>query len=402
VLGPAFGLAVTVGQVIGVGILRTPGEVASCLPNAGWIIGIWVLGAAYAALCGLAFAELITRQPRSGGMYNFVRAGFGRSTGVASGVIDWLTSVTSLATFAIVFVEYVDPLLPAVRGRHGVAAAVLVVALAALQLRGTRWGSGVQQVVSLLKTAGLGFLIVVCFVAAPATDGEAAAPMPAAGSALLLALVTAVQSVIFAYDGYYASAYFGEEFRAPSRDVPRAIFGTIAIVAVVYTLLVAAMVRILGVGGMAGQEFPAALAADAALGHHGDTAIRVVVLVSLAGTMWSTLLGAPRIVYALARDGLIERAAHVDARGTPTVALAATVVAVGAFAVQGDFGRVMAIAAVLMVANYVLSFGALFVLRRRDPSPPGIFRAWGHPYTTALALAVGVAFLVGGVVALVR
>jgi basic amino acid/polyamine antiporter, APA family len=112
------------------------------------------------------------------------------------------------------------------------------------------------------------------------------------------------------------------------------------------------------------------------------------------------LMGS-RVLFAMSRDGLVTaRATAVNAGGTPTVALLLGTVAAVLFILLGrTFAQVITILAFFYIANYTLSFVSVFVLRRREPGRRRPYRAWGYPWTTALALTGSVAFLAGAIAA---
>jgi APA family basic amino acid/polyamine antiporter len=104
---------------------------------------------------------------------------------------------------------------------------------------------------------------------------------------------------------------------------------------------------------------------------------------------------APRVIFAMARDGLMPASvARVNRGGTPTVATMASTAVALAFIASGTFDQVLALVAFFFVANYTLSFVSVFVLRRREPDRPRPYRVWGYPWTTGIALAGSVAFLI--------
>jgi APA family basic amino acid/polyamine antiporter len=122
-----------------------------------------------------------------------------------------------------------------------------------------------------------------------------------------------------------------------------------------------------------------------------------VVLVLLSAVS-SNVLMAPRVLYAMSKDGLFWRGAReVNRGGTPDVALIISSMLAAAFIVTGTFEKVIAKLAFFFVANYTLSFVTLFVLRRREPAAPRPFRAWGHPFTTGVALLASIVFLAGAI-----
>src|SRR5215213_11798294 len=184
VLGVVFGLAVTVGITVGMGILRTPGEVAAQLPNPWLFLGVWALGGVY-ALCGaVSVAELGTMIPRSGGFYLFARRALGEYPGFVVGWSDWLSTCGTVAAVALVIGEYAGVLVPALAGRDVLVASSVTVAFALLQWRGVRWGGRSQELTSLLKTLAFAALIAACF-AWGGRGGADAATQPVSAAAPL-------------------------------------------------------------------------------------------------------------------------------------------------------------------------------------------------------------------------
>jgi basic amino acid/polyamine antiporter, APA family len=399
VLGVGFGIAVTVGNTIGAGILRTPGEIAERLPSLGLFFGVWIAGAVYALLGAVSLAELGTMLPRSGGQYVFARHTFGRYAGFVVGWNDWLSTAGSAAAVAIVVGEYSGGLLPALSGRGGLVAGALVVALTLIQWRGIRWGDRTQQVTSLLKGIVLVALVVACFLLADrATRPAAITPTLPTGIPLLVAIIVSMQAVIYTFDGWTGVIYFSEEVRHPGRDIPRSMLGSVIVITAIYLLVNAAFVYVLPLSSMAGKTFVAGEVANVIFGPLGDTIIRIIVIVSLISAVNALVLMAPRVLFAMSRDGLFSaRATAVNEGGTPTVSLLLSSLVALAFIATGTFNQVISVLAFFFVANYVVSFTALFVLRRREPDTPRPFRAWGYPVTTAIALLGSLAFLIGAV-----
>ncbi len=403
VLGVGFGLAVTVGNTIAAGILRTPGDVAASFPDPLLFVGIWVVGALYALLGANALAELGTMLPRSGAQYVFARHAFGDYAGFVVGWNDWISTAAAAAAISIVFGDAVSRLatgatadlatwLPA-----GVAGAAIVVVSVVLS-RGTRLGGRVQELTSLLKAAALVALVAACFAFAERGAGTPV-PGPTAQGPFLLGLVLAAQAVIYTYDGWTGPIYFSEELHDPARQIPRAMFGGLLSVAAIYILINVAFMTAVPPAVIAGSTLAAATVAQALFGATGDVVVRAVVAVVLPSAIIANVFMASRVLYALGRDGLGPwSAAYVNAGGTPTIALALTALIALGFIATGTFTQVIAVAAFFFVANYTLSFLAVFALRRREPSAARPYRARGHPWTTGLVLAGSLAFLLGAAI----
>lgn len=402
VLGLAFGLAVMVGTTIGMGILRTPGEIAASAPTVPLFLGVWVLGACYALLGALSVAELATLRPRSGGLYPMVHDALGPYAGFVSGWADSLSYVGSIAAVAIVIGEYLGPLFPALKGYEALSASVVVIIFALVQWRGIRIGNLVQLVTSSMKGVALiGLAIAALVMLVPPAEAVAAASPSAAspvGVALIAAIVVALQSAIYTYDGWTAPVYFGEEIKNPGREIPRSMIGGVILVLLIYLSLNIAFVRVLGIEAMAGDPFVAATAASRLFGSMGDTVLRVLMIISLIASVNALLLAGSRIPYAMSRDGLMPAVlGKVNAGGTPVNALLAETIMVLILVLTGTFATVMAMLAFVFVANYVLVFVSLFVQRRRAPDAPRPFRVPFYPFVPGLALLGSLVFLLASV-----
>lgn len=396
VLGVTFGLAVGVGNTVGAGILRSPGTIASYLPEFWLFLSVWLIGGAYALLGANAIAELGTMVPRSGGQYVFVRRGLGEYAGFVVGWSDWISTCGTTAAVALVLGEYTVGLVPELRSYHFVAL-VMVALLTAIQWVGVRWGSAAQKVTTILKAIVLLLFIAACFALGSRSPTGAVVSADRDAS-LLLAFLVSLQAVIYTYDGWTAPVYFSEEFREPSRQIPRAMFGSLALVIAMYLLINVAFAVAVPIPTLAGKDLAIGAVSQVLFGMNADTVVRIVMVLSLVSALMANLLMAPRVVFAMSTDGLFWRGAReVNRGGTPDVALLVSSIISAAFIVTGTFVDVTAKLAFFFVANYTLSFLTLFVLRRMEPETPRPYRAWGHPITTGLALLSSVVFLAGAI-----
>jgi APA family basic amino acid/polyamine antiporter len=391
-------VAVLIGNTIIVGILRTPGDVAARLPSPELFVGVWIVGGLYALLGALSMAEPGAMVARSGGQYVFVRRGLGEYPGFVVGWSDWISTCAAIALGAMVFTEYLEPLVPALQGRRALAGAALVILFALLLWRGIRIGDLSQQILSALKALAFGSLISVCLLLPAPAETVSAKALPE-GMALISAAVLALQAVIYTYDGWTGPLYFGEEVRNPGGSIPRSMALGVLAVILIYVLVNLALVRVLGIGRMAGDPFVAATAGKVLFGPQGDLVIRLLVLISILGGINACLLMAPRVVLALGRDRLLPAGFQtVNPGGTPTVGHWTSVGLVLGLIATGTFDTVLALAAFFYVANYTLSFLSVFALRRKEPDTPRPYRVPGFPFTTGLALLISVAFLAGATI----
>jgi amino acid transporter len=401
VLGVGFGLAVIIGNTIGAGIFRAPGTIAEQLPNPWFFLGVWVLGALYAFLGAISLAELGTMIPRSGGQYVYSRYALGEYAGFIVGWSDWISSCGSTATVSLLIGQFSGALVPSLAGRGPAVAAAVAIVFAVLQWRGIIWGSNIQNLTSLLKALAFVALIVAAFtLGSGAGYNRSNITNPSGDLALLIVpIIISLREVIYTYDGWSGVIYFSEEVKNPARDIPRSLFGGVLTIAAIYLFVNVGLLYVLPVKEIAGKEFAAGEAANVIFGSYGDHVFRVLTIVSMLSGINALHLMATRVIFGMSRDGLFTtRAAVVNKGGTPSVALWLSALVAILFIIFGKTaGQVITIVSFFFVANYVLSFISLFVLRRREPEKPRPYRAWGYPWTTGLALIGSVLFLAGAV-----
>lgn len=397
ILGVTFGIAVSLGSSIGSGIMRTPSQIASRLPSAWLIMLAWALGAIYSLLGAWSLAEVGAMIPSSGAYYTIARRAFGDYIGFVVGFNDWVSNCGAVAAAAILVGEYSRDLLPSLVHPIITASAVTIV-IALLQRRGVRWGSQFQNITSAVTAAVFFILVIGAFVLphpARVATTVAALVVPS-GVSLLFAFVLALQPVLYTYDGWYSSIYFGDELVNPGREMPRSMLHSVFLLSAIFILTNAALFHVLGVAGIAKEDLPVAALGASIFGSAGDTIVRALMIVALLALINGVTLAATRVLFAMSCDGWGVRVlTRVNPGGTPSIALMASTAVTLAFLLTGSFNRVLAITTFFFVAKYGISYFAVYMLRKREPDTYRPYRTWGYPWTTALAVAGSVAFLVG-------
>jgi len=356
----------------------------------------------YALFGASSLAELGAAIPRSGGQYNFSRRAIGEYAGFIVGWSDWLSTCGTAAAVGIVIAEYSGDLFSLFAGHVKLIAVALILGLGALQWRGIRWGSGAQILTAVMKTVAFLILLAACFLLggharAAAPTAIAVLPSMPEGWGLAAAIILGLQAVVFTIDGWDGIIYFGEEVRSPGRDVPRAIFGSVFIIMGLYLLLNAAVLYVLPMNEIAGNDFALGTVATRVFGQYGDPIIRSIMVISMLSCLNANQLFCTRTLYAMSCDGLFFRpVTKVNAGGTPALALLLSTIA-GVLFVLGSFERVIAMLSFFFVANYTLSYTSLFLLRKKEPEMARPYRAWGYPWTTGIALVASAIFLVGSI-----
>src|SRR6266513_1238512 len=386
--GSAF--AVLVGSTIGGGIFRTPAVIAERVPAPLPMFSVWVLGGLL-ALCGaLTYAELAALFPRSGGVYVYIREGFGRLPAFLFGWTELLLiRASALGAISTPFAEYflrslgLDPKVePAATYVHYVAAGAIVVT-ATLNYVGVRWSSLILNLTTATKYGALALLVALAFVVG---QGDFAHFTQVGGTPTAGLFGLSLASALWAYDGWGDLSFVGGEVRDPERNLPRALmFGTAAVIAI-YLLVNAAYLYLLPLGQMARSPLVAADAAQLIIGRAGVGLVAIVVMIATFSTLLGSILTSPRIFFAMADDRLLFKAvARVHPRfQTPSVSIVVTALLGVVWVLFLNFEQLAEQFVVAIFPFYALAAAAVFVLRRRQPERPRAVRVWGYPVVPML------------------
>lgn len=391
-----------VGTVIGSGIFRSPAGIAAKLPGPLPMMSVWIMGG-IVAMCGaLSLAEVASRYPHTGGIYVYLREGWGRLTAFLFGWAELvIIRAAALGAIATTFAEYMlrvlgrDPALPGNdQTVHYVAAGAIIVT-SAVNIVGVRWGSWILNITGVAKYGGLLFLILLAFAIGLPTTGGHFSPAVPAGSFSIAPFGLALVSVLWAYDGWADLSFIGGEVKDPERNLPRALIGGAVAVLLIYMLANMAYLAVLSVDEIATSRLVAADVAQRLLGPVGVIFVSVTVMLSTFGTLTGSVLTSPRIWFAMADDGLFFRkVASVHPKyETPYVAiLLATALGVG-FVLLRTFEQLADTFVTAIIPFYALAVASLFPLRRRAGFTPR-FRTPGYP-VVPIIFVLSAIFLLG-------
>ena len=384
--------AITVGNIIGSGIFRSPHSVAQHLTTFPTVIMAWVIGGVLSICGSLALAELAVTHPKTGGLYVFIREGFGNAWGFVFGWANlWVIKPTVIASIVSVFTLYFCQVMHWPKSAEFPLGAAAILLLTFVNSLGARHGAGVQSLFTTAKVAGILGLCAAAF-ALPASyaPGAMSAAAPALSHSFLQALSLAMISILFAYDGWTDATYCAGEVVNPRRTLPIAIVWGTWLVIAIYVLTNFAYFHVLGAQGVAGYEAVGSETIRRLLGEYGARALAVLVVVSTFGTTNGAILTGPRVTQAMAADGLLWRplAQLNPCTGTPNMALwiQAALAVVWLYA-AGSFEDVSGWFVTTSWLFYALTTASLFVQRRREArgelAPPS-YRTPLYPFTPIL------------------
>ncbi len=378
---------IVMGGIVGSGIFINPYVVALHVHTPFLILGVWLAGGALAMLGAFIWAELATRLPGAGGQYLYLREAYHPSVAFVYGwVLLLVTQTGGMAAVAVAFAHYYREL-TGFGTSDGVVAAVALITLTAINCLGARTGSNVQSALMLMKTGAIAALVVVGL----AFGGPRLPLTPLFGQPLSLGLLgsiaAAMTPVAFAYGGWQTASFVAAEMRHPARDLSRGLVLGVAGVVLLYLSVNFVCVKVLGPAGLAATRTPASAVMRAALGERGARWIAVGIAVSTLGFLSQGILTAPRVYYAMARDGLFFQAVgRISPRtGAPVTAIVLQGILATVIAIYGRYEQILNYEISVDFISFAFTAASLFVFRRRETiPPPGLYRTPGHPYTTAL------------------
>ncbi len=379
-----FGLVVTVGGIVGLGILRGPGEIAEVVPDPTLYLALWLLGGLFVLLSTAVCAELVGMTPRSGGFYPLIRHAYGPYAGFVIGWVDWLTYVADLALKAVVVLEFVAILVPeSVTWRIPFAILVTTV-FAGIQLRGVAMGAFIQEfATSVIGLVIFGLALLLFFVEVPVTSATSVVFEKSGLSDWSLIIAT----IIFTYDGWLYASYFSGEIRGGAGAVARScIKGTIVVI-VLYLLLNTALVESVGLAALAGSDLALARALELAIHPAAASVIVAAAILILLSHQNLEYMSGPRILQALAVDGFAtQRATAVGKGGNPAFAIVVTWLASVGLILIGGFEFLLLLSVFFFVPLYLALIVGVLILRKTEPDGERPYLAWGHPYSTIVCL----------------
>jgi APA family basic amino acid/polyamine antiporter len=399
----AFGVAVGVGSMVGVGILRIPGVVLGHVGTPALALAVWVAGAVYVLLCANYMAELGTSIPRSGGPYAYAERTLGRGGGVIVGWSDFANSIYAMALLAVALAEYIGQLIPGLHLPTAALAALLIGLFTTINAIGVDLASGTQKLTSLVKLMALWALIGGCFVLAPEASGHAGLAALVTGHAFTwLGAIAAFQLVLGAYNGWAAPAYFGGEARDGRRDLPRALLFGALLVAATYIGVNAAVLHTVPASTLVASKLPAADALEqltAARGWSVGAGLGLVTLLaalSLPSTLHAVTMQTSRTFHAMSQDGLFFRwAARVNRAGSPVNAALVCGAIAAVLAAGSSFESLFATFTVFVVLNNLILLIGVVRLRRAEPGLERPFRIILYPWALIPIVLVDLAVFAG-------
>ncbi len=403
VLGPKDLTFLIVGSVIGSGIFLVPGgvltETGGSIPLA---LSVWLVGGILTLLGALTYSEMTAMNPQAGGLYVFIRDGFGRLPAFLYGwALFAVIGSGGVSALAVAFSATLTQFIPLSLLQQKAVAVAMIAALVVVNVRGTRNSANLQNWTTALKAGVIILMSLVLLLVAlgGSRSGVVAPQVPAISGSIASAFGVAMIGVLWAYDGWQQASFCAGETVQPHRTVPRSfITGTLLLV-FIYMFANVGYLAALGPNGLAATQNAAASSLGSSVGGWAANLVAVVVLISMFSAANGGTLANPRVYYAMAADGLFFRKfTQVHPRtGTPVVAIIAGGAWSAFLAVNGKFSELLTTSIFAAWIFYGLGAAALFQYRRNMPEAERPFSVPGYPWTPLLFILAATA-LVGNTI----
>jgi APA family basic amino acid/polyamine antiporter len=425
------GISFVAGGMIGSGIFIVSSDMARNLGSPGWMMVAWLVSGLITVIGGLSYGELAGMMPKVGGQYVYLSEAYNPLIGFLYGWALFLVIQTgSIAAVAVGFAKFSGVLFPWIAEENilfhvgkfnfnttQLVGILLIIFLTWINTRGIVTGKTIQNIFTSTKSLALLGFIVVGLVATKGLDswsinkevfweakqiGEGGAVVPIAGFALLVAMGTAMVGSLFASDAWYNITYISGEVINPKRNLPLSLFFGTLIVSVLYMLANYVYIKVLPLSGspdgvtaiergiqFATNDRVATATMSVIIGDYAAVIMAIFIMISTFGCNNGMVLSSPRVYYAMAMDGLFfKRAGKLNKNGVPGFALIIQGVWASLLCLSGTYNNLLDYVIFAVLLFFILTIGAIFVLRVKQPDAERPYKAFGYPVIPALYILV--------------
>lgn len=388
----------TIGSVIGSGIFLVPGSVVRQVDGfIGPALAVWLVGGVLSLLGALTYSELGAMKPAAGGIYVYIRECFGAFPAFLFGwTLFFVISSGSVATLAVAFATYLGEIAPITPLVAKLIAVLMIIIVTTVNVLGTRKSANLQNLTTATKIIGILLMSGALLWLGRGFHGSGAALLPDHfKTSLLSGFGLSMIGVLWAYEGWQFVTYSAGEVVNPKRNLPLGlVIGTAALV-VIYLTANFGYIAALGANGMANSDRVASTAVASTIAPAAAKLVALVILISIFSAANGIMLTAPRVYYAMARDGLFfEKLAQVHPKlQTPMFAIIAGAVWSAILAITGTFDQLLTYVVFVGWIFYSLAAASVLVYRKRDPEAVRPYRVPGYPVTPLLFIIAAAALV---------
>ncbi len=417
-----------VSGIIGSSIFLTAKDIAGPLPNPTLFFLVWVLGGVISLCACVAFAELGSMYPDSGGQYIYLREAYGDLVAFLYGwMLFAVANGGTIAALSVASAAYAGNIIPAISQEHVIfslagipftrAHAVglaLIAILTYVNVFGLRWGTLLQNVSTWTKFAAMAAFVVLGFAIGKGHWSNFSAQSPGglghslsdgltmglSPGQLISALGVGLIAVFWAYDGWVYVTWVAGEVKDPRRNVPLAMVLGVLVVGVVYLAMNMTYVYAMPLNEIAKYETIAHAAATKLFSPGAALWLSAMIAISCFSAAAACTLSGARVYLAMAQDGVFFRrmAVILHKWRTPAFSLIGQGIWAAVLTVSGRYDQLYTYVIFGMVLSYTLTVIGLFVLRWKRPDVPRPYRCTGYPWLPAIYVLVGVAWTLNTII----
>jgi basic amino acid/polyamine antiporter, APA family len=431
------GISIVAGAMIGSGIFIVSADIARNVGSPGWLMVVWLITGLITVIGASSYGELASMMPHVGGQYVYLKEAYHPLIGFLFG---WTTFLViqcgSIAAVAVAFAKFSGVLIPWISEKNillqlgplkinstMIVAIAMIAFLTWLNTRGIVTGKTVQNIFSSTKVIALfGFIILGFFITKTIASFEInksvfwqasqvtadGGIVPLAGFTLIAAIGTALVGSLFSADAWYNVTYISGEVINPKRTVPLSLIIGTLLVSVIYLFTNFIYIRILPLAGspdgqdilsrgiqFATDDRVATSAMSVVFGEYAAVIMAIFIIISTFGCNHSLILAAPRVYYAMAKDGLFfKKVAEINKFGVPGFALAIQGIWAILLCLSGTYGNLLDYVIFAVLLFFTITILAIFVLRVKRPDIPRPYKAFGYPVIPAIYIIATVTIMV--------
>jgi basic amino acid/polyamine antiporter, APA family len=386
-----------IGTVIGSGIFLVPGAVLRPVGNSiPLAMAVWFTGGVLSLLGALTYGELSAMKPQAGGLYVYIRDCFGPFPAFLFGwTLFFVISAGSCATLAVAFSNYLSEFIPLTHWSAKVISVLVIAVIAVVNVRGTRGSADLQNVTTAIKVAAILVMASALLWAGKNFSAPAVGPQSLRTGAYFAGFGMAMISVLWAYEGWQYATYSAGETLNPQRNLPLGLMAGSAALIAIYLFANFGYLSALGAAGVASSDRVAATAVSLAISPTAAKFVAAAILVSMFSAANSIILTAPRVYYAMARDGVFfKKLSEVHPRfGTPAFAIVAAAAWSAVLAASGTFEQLLTYVVFIGWIFYALAAASVFIYRKREPRALRPYKVPGYPLTPLIFIVAAIALV---------
>ena len=431
------GISIVAGAMIGSGIFIVSADIARNVGSPGWLLVVWLITAIITLIGAISYGELASMMPHVGGQYVYLKEAYHPLIGFLFG---WTTFLViecgTIAAVAVAFAKFSGVLFPWVSEKNilfqagplkikstMIVAIGMITFLTWLNTKGIVTGKTVQNFFSSTKVIALFGFIAIGLLATKNINsweinrevfwkasqvGPGNQVIPLVGFSLITAIGTALVGSLFSSDAWYSVTYLSGEVINPKRNVPLSLFFGALIVSILYIFTNYIYIKVLPLSGSpdgidvlsrgiqyATDDRVATSAMSVVFGDYAAIIMAIFIMISTFGCNHGLIMAAPRVYYAMAKDGLFFRkVGELNKNGVPGFAIVVQGVWAVLLCLSGTYNNLLDYVIFAVLIFFTLTILAIFVLRVKRPDIPRPYKTFGYPVVPAIYILTTVSIMV--------